>query len=179
MCIVVNNCSYVTIFIPQSVVVCTLFFVYKICVLLQVSNKRQLSGLYKYLCNIACMSTSQPHKFRILTLTLDALVSAALPIHSFRWAKIYTLQSYWSCYIIHTGENYILYRLYKVKHVFGPPCCLCKSVFRNNFAIKLFTNVCLKGFITICIKFGSDCFYENQLIVCGQKSAKRSLLLST
>ena len=50
----------------------------------------------------------------------------------------------------------IIYCWYKVKHMFGPLGCLCQSVFRNNVAIKLFTNMSLKGFITICINFGSD-----------------------
>ena len=50
-----------------------------------------------------------------------------------------------------------IYRWYKVKHIYGSPGCLCKSVFKNNFAIKLLTNICLKGFIMICVKFGSDC----------------------
>ena len=30
--------------------------------------------------------------------------------------------------------------------------------FRNNITINLFTNMCLKSFIMICVKFGSDCF---------------------
>ena len=37
----------------------------------------------------------------------------------------------------------------------------------------------LKDFIMVCVKFGNDCFFENQLMLCGQKSAKRSILLTT
>ena len=30
-------------------------------------------------------------------------------------------------------------------------------VFRNNFAIKLLTNISINGFIMICVKFGFGC----------------------
>ena len=29
--------------------------------------------------------------------------------------------------------------------------------FRNNFTIKLFTSMCVKGYTMMCLKFGSDC----------------------
>ena len=40
--------------------------------------------------------------------------------------------------------------------VLGPPGCLCNLYFRNNFTNKLFTYMRLKGFIMICVKFGSE-----------------------
>ena len=64
--------------------------------------------------------------------------------------------------------GYILFLL----TILGPPGCR-NLYFQNNFTIKLFINMCLKGFIMICVKFGRDCslrinwFYVDKKVLKG------------
>ena len=86
--------------------------------------------------------------------------------HWFISILTFKLLSYSNSDLMYADE---IYRWYKVQHILGPPGCLCKSVLSKSFYHQLInTYICLKGFIMICVKF-----FE----LCGQSSAKRSILL--
>ena len=99
---------------------------------------------------------------------------------SLRWAHTYFIGFVMSRLIycfeaitVSVTTVHCIYRWYKVKHIVGPPWLPSQIVyFRNIFTIKLLTNMSMNGFIMICVKV-------TLLILCGQKSVKRGILLTT